>query len=1798
MYLMNLKSCLLAFVALFLLLSGTVPARAGVIINEFLAENDGGLHDCDGDSPDWVEILNDSTNVVSLAGWGLTDSITNLFRWTFPETNVPPGGCLVVFASGKNRAQPGAELHASFQLDNAGQFLALVEPGGNIAHAYSPSYPGQRRNASYGLQRLLTMVSTTAAARYRVPLNNSLGTTWTSRTFADDTWPTGTNGLGYDRNNTLTDPPSGILAVDFDERGTNPVTQAGFNSFVIDSNVSASAIQTNPTTRIYSGIQLTLSNTAPFGYDDRLRSTPVDSGSFTTAGLLRDHIMSREMTGAGGLDLTFTGLLPSQAYEVTVWSFDTGSTGARVSNWYANGSLVKSNYTFDGSVLPSSDDDYQFTFNAGSTTGGVLVVSGRRDLSSKADSPAVQINAIRLSRTGYRRQIVSDVESALYGVNGSIYVRLPFTLTNAALPQKLWLNVRYDDGFIAYLNGQVVASRNAPATPAYNSTATAPHYGGEVERIPIPVTPGSLVNGTNILAIHGLNLAANDSDFLIQAELQAELGTDAPWRYFWPPTPGQPNGEGYLGFVADTRFSVNRGFYDVPFQVAITSATAGASVYWTTNGSTPSPTNGFLFDTPIPVGQTLALRAVAYAPDLIPTEVETHSYLFLQQVLSQPSSLPDYPATWQGSYPADYGMDPNVVNHLVYGATISNDLRSLPSLSVVLSHTDLWGATLGIYNHSTSMGPTWERPASIELIHPDSSTEFAVNCGIEIHGGASRDNARTPKHSLGLSFKSTYGPARLRYGWFDGPVRNFDTIILRGLGFGDAWPSRYSDTTSTNIGGTTIRGLRYRPENATYLKDTWIKETFREMGHLATRSTFAHLYLNGLYWGLINPSERIDASFAASHLGGREMDWDVMAGDESYSVAELRDGLRYDWDQLIAQIRAGVTTEASYQAVLDKVDVVNLIDYMMVHGVAEMEDWPFHNWYSAHRRETNGLPGTKWVFLPWDQEIGMDRFVRRDRVIGLGSSSSNNTPGEIYTALRAYPEFRRLYGDRVQKHMFNGGALAASNSIARFERLGARIFQALVPESARWGDARAFTIGANPGTGQTFTRDEWWVPELQQIYSNYFGNLHELYISNFQAHGLYPLTGAPEFSQFGGAVPAGFALTMTQTNTTGSIYYTMDGSDPREYGTANVAPGAQAYSLPLILNAPTVVSARVLNGTAWSALVQATFYPPQDLTHLALAEVMYHPPAMGVTNCDEFEFLELQNLGTSTLNLTGLSFSQGIAFVFTNGTLLPPGQFFVLVRNPAAFAARYPGVAVQGVFTGKLDNTGETITLSHPAGTEVFSFAWKDVAPWPVTADGFGFSLVPRTPGASPPSANGADWRASTNPGGSPGADDPQPGIVPVVINEVLAHTDLPQLDAVELYNPGDITASVAGWYLTDDPAVPWKYRISAGTTIPAHGTIFFDASQFNAFPGTPTNFSLSSVGDEVYLFSAATNSQLTGYSHGVEFGPSFNGVSFGRVVNELGEEFYPQQLSVTLGQANSGPRVGPIVINEVHYHPETGGFEFIEFLNLIDAPVPLFDPAHPTNAWAVNGLAYTFPTNLTLEANGLLLLVGTDPATFRARYDVPASVTVLGPFTGTLQNDGENLQLLAPDNPNTNEVPYVAVEELRYRDRAPWPAGSDGSGLSLQRRNPAAFANSPANWQAAAPTPGRLFTAADTDGDGMPDAWESDHGTNPLVPDADQDADRDGMTNGQECLAGTDPQSAHSTLRLEASPGAPGGVILSFLAISNRAYAVSCCSTVAGEGWLTLTNLAARSTNRWITLEDSPAAVPRFYRLATPPPQ
>jgi hypothetical protein len=387
--------------------------------------------------------------------------------------------------------------------------------------------------------------------------------------------------------------------------------------------------------------------------------------------------------------------------------------------------------------------------------------------------------------------------------------------------------------------------------------------------------------------------------------------------------------------------------------------------------------------------------------------------------------------------------------------------------------------------------------------------------------------------------------------------------------------------------------------------------------------------------------------------------------------------------------------------------------------------------------------------------------------------------------------------------------------------------------------------------------------------------------------------------------------------------------------------------------------------------------------------------------------------------------------------------------------------------------------LEDPYGEKILDFSYDDG--WYPITDGHGFSLMIADV-SLPWSVWGekASWNVNGVAGGMPGGTDSElvlPG--QVVINEVLAHTDPPQVDAIELRNAGGSPVNVGGWYLTDDFDVPRKYQIPAGTSIAAAGYLPFNESQFNAVPGAAGSFVLNSEGDDAWLFSADAAGNLTGYVDGFEFGATANVVSVGRHVNSVGTVDYPAEKTLTLGSQNAGPLVGPVVVSEIMYHPGSSASNafgaYLELQNIAATNVPLFMQSEATNTWRIrDAVSFEFPQGVVLNPGARVLVVGFDPLTdaaalaqFMAAYQVPGSVPVFGPWQGGLDNSADAVELLKPDLWGTNGVPYLLVDKVSYRDSAPWPAEADGTGASLQRLGVSGYGNEPTNWVAGAPSAG-----------------------------------------------------------------------------------------------------------------------------------
>jgi len=1272
--------------------------------------------------------------------------------------------------------------------------------------------------------------------------------------------------------------------------------------------------------------------------------------------------------------------------------------------------------------------------------------------------------------TLYDAYINTDVEALMYNKMASVYIRIPFEVDDPAELSSVSVKLRYEDGFAAWLNGVEIGSDNLPpgvtaSNLAWNAAAPVVRDEGAavvLTEVFATAAPQSfLVAGTNLLVIHGINKGVGSSDLLMQAEITATLVDEFDLierRYFVTPTPGTVNSGSAIDFVKDTKFSVDRGFYTNALSLVISTATAGAEIRYTLDGSTPTDVTGTLYTGPIAIASTTVVRAAAFRTGWQPSDVDTQSYLFPAAVIRQPVLPAGWPALWSnqgtGITPySDYAMDPDVVDSPAYAGEFPAVLTRIPTLSIVTDQSNLFGVS-GIYDNSLKEGVAWERPASVELICPDGAEGFQVNCGIRMQGGASRSPESSPKHSFRLLFKDIYGPTKLDYPLFDDSVVDeFDTVVLRA-GYNLSWIHRDA-------------GQRTATQ---YARDLFARRVQSRMGHAASHGMMVHLYVNGLYWGIYNPSERPSADFTSSHLGGSKEDWDTT------NSGEVVDGDAVAWNTMMALANGGLATPASYASFMQYCDVVNLADYMIINHYIGNLDWDDHNWYAGRRRRA----GEGFQFFCWDSENSIRNSG--DNRIGL---NNNNKPSRLFTAARANPEFQLLVADRLHRQLFNDGPLTAVNAPAIWREISAVIDTVAVAESARWGDYR---VPAAP-----YTVNDHYLPEQSRILNSYFPGRTATVLAQYAALGLYPALAAPEFAVHGGMFTNSATVTLSGP---AAIYYTLDGSDPREFGTGAIR--GTLLSGPVTLEHSTRVKARCYNGSLWSALTEADFY---DLapSPLRITEIMHSPrvPDAGeMTVCgdsEDYSFLEICNGGDETVGLVGVEFTDGIRFNFSSSPflLLAPGEYAVVVKDRDAFAARYPGVqsTVAGEYLGSLSGSGEQVQVSAHGIGPLIDFEYNDARSWPLAACGAGHSLVPLNAESVSGAllSYGGNWRASWNVDGSPGAADSPAPLVHLCLNEIAAHTDLndpayPDYDSndwIELYNSGDAAVSLSGFYLSDDPADLLKWPLPDGVQLNAGAFIAFDEITGFHTP-YPAGFGINKAGEQI-LLSYAPAAALVRVADAIRFKGQANGAALGRIPDGTG---YWVATVPTRSAANQPADSHP-VISEIMYHPAEGegtgkesDFEYIEICNPGPDAVPLWttDKGQVVGSWRIDGeVSYKFPASTQLPAGSRILLLAFDPAdtqlkaAFAARYNLSPAVPLFGPYEGKLSNKGGRITLEKPQAPDGvgDDISWIIVDELNYYDADPWMVPADGLGYALHRSLAGAAAADPASWMDGVPSPG-----------------------------------------------------------------------------------------------------------------------------------
>jgi hypothetical protein len=1831
--------CLLLFTSI------SIQAQNGLIISEFMAGNSKTLLDDYGNSEDWIEIANTGSTNVNLYNWALTDNAGNLTKWQFPATNLPPGGHLIVFASNRDRHTAGQPLHTNFKLDAAGEYLALVRPDGSIATQFSPTYPPQVTDVSYGFALTysnVTLVSTGATARVLVPSVANGGATlnyiWTGATnhepFNAATWQSGVFGMGFAVSNVPVASPAMKLRFNFSAAPAGGVIVDSKPSGTLHNGVNNSAVWavTNtdaaipPVTR--TGVmqftntgasQITVAADPDFNGPQGTIAFWIRTPGATGAGTEGAVIFDRRNNNGDVIVLHDNGRVFVQAYNNNnaVNTFESASSIAdnrwhHVAYVYDQGSSGSIAIYIDGVLNASHANSGSWVWKTNQQIElGRSHDSYWRRLDGALDDVRIYNQMLPSSDLAQimagdglinPADIGTSLQTPMFNTNASAFIRVPFVIGSPTNFSLLNLKVKYDDGFIAWINGVEVNRANAPAEDlAWNSSATARHAAANFESLMFGVPDNLLRAGTNILAIQAMNFAANDGSFLMLPELTGGgLTANEYGLYFTQPTPGTGNlgGSSKPGpGIADVQHAPN-----VPLD-----------------------------------DDNLVITATVFATARAVTNVTLHYRVMfageINQTMFDDGAHGDGAAgdgIYGATIPASAGTTGQMVRYYITAADTSNTVSRLPLFMDPLSTAEYFGTVINP-NYVTSSLPIVHLFAPASVLQPGSGPG-----GWTDQTGADSDAGGYVSVYYDGEF---YDNVKM---WLRGNTTSLYYKKSHRITFNQEHPFRHNES------GERIRHTSFTADypDPTYMRQGLSFWLCNSIGVPAPFYAPYRLQLNGAFYQLANHNDVHDEELLTrlgyDPNGAIYNDADTLQPGSTYDKKTRQWDGNEDFTQLANAISESLADGQRRTNIFDMLDLPEVVNYLAAARLAHENDDVWANMSVYHDNDGDGL----WRILPFDMnlswgaaymdEAGSDPYgysgiqVTNDNLKSFplyGSSQALPEGGgswnRLYNAIFTEPKTREMFLRRLRTVMdeyLKPPGTATTNS-PLYQQVVAwqdRIPVEAALDRAWWGW---------PGFGGQCNFD----PGINL--TNGVNSLLTDFLNNRRRHlyGKHSVTNTALAIGIGKTQNAGIPLAQP-TNATLAIigwdYNPVSSNQDEEFvlltnannfavdisgwkldgglefkfkfgtviptgGTLYVSPDTKAFRNRAV--SPRGGEGRFVVGpysghlNAWGESLTITddtgrlvcsnnFAGTPSLAQqfLRVTEIMYNPsPAPAITNDTQlFEYVELRNISTNTtLNLNGVRFTNGVSFNFTGSavTSLAPGQRVLVVRNQAALTARYGGgLLIAGEFGGALNSAGETLHLEDAAGEKILEFVYNNS--WYPITDGLGFSLVIVNDLALWSTwGDKASWRASGGLNGAPGAADPAaPAFAPILLNEVLAHTDLPDRDSFELFNPATTNVNLGGWFLTDDFFTPKKYRIPNGTTINAGGRLVFNDTQFNTGANA---FLFSEYGESAYLFSGDANTNLTGYYHGWDFKASPNGVSFGRYVDSQTNTHFVLQSTNTLNAANALPRVGPVVISEIMYHPTdlTNGVdndleEFIELQNITGTNVPFYCTftneigyglAARTNTWQLrNAVDFDFPTNVTLVASGRLLVVGFNPTNttqldaFRALYSVPPTVPVYGPWSGKLDNSGEQIEFKYPDRPDatgTNVfVPYVMIEEINYTDVAPWPTNTDGFGNSLQRLVSSSFGNDPTNWFAGSPT---------------------------VVP--------------------ANPASAPL---LQASLAGNGQFALGFTAMANATYTIQSTETLAPANWQTWQQVVSAPTNRMVTLTNSPAGSGgKFFRIVTP---
>lgn len=922
----------------------------------------------------------------------------------------------------------------------------------------------------------------------------------------------------------------------------------------------------------------------------------------------------------------------------------------------------------------------------------------------------------------------------------SVFMRKKFSLTDTKSIESLWLNMDYDDGFVAYINGIEVcrAGLGEPGTPvAFNKFANSHeakiYQQGKPEGFNISNYTYLLKEGENILSIQVHNTGTGSSDLsaipFLTVGYKTRVDINAPVSEYLDLPTLFPHSNFKLSSTGETlclTFKDGTVSDSIRFDVIPGNFSFGRSLN--------EPAKWGYFQTPTPGLQNITETLFEVVkgeiqfsvPEMflsVPVNLLLEGAQTGEEIRYTENGLE--PTMESPKYDSGIALDKNkVIRARIFKAGaipgkissrtyIFGEKPALPVISVSTNPDNLWDNDTGIYvlgNDYTNENPyfganfweDWEKPASIEMMGEDGKLLFSMNCGIKIFGAWSRAH---PNKSLAVFFKKEYGDPMLEDVplFKSKPIHTFKSLVLRNSG-NDYSYTKFRDGMMTSL----VRNM-----------DVDIAD-FQPVV----------MYLNGEYWGLINLREKINEDYLENNHEVKADKVDIL---QSYGVVVEGDNGHYN--QMLAFIESNsMAVDTNYEVVAGKMDISNFIDYQLSEIFFDNRDWPGNNIKFWRPQTEDG----KWRWMMYDTDFGFGIYNGQAYQLNtLDFATAANGPGwpnppwstfllrKLLENLRFRNQFVNRFADMLNT------TFVADEVIQQIDSIADLIEPEIANNYKRWN---------NPGINQ-------WQNSVQ-VMRNFASQRVNYMRNHIQQKFSLPKINDVTVS----IVPApGGNVQLNSLKITGSTWKGKYFENVPVTLTANSFPGYKFrnWEVDGVTIQDKTIELNLKSATNIRVLFEET---EDDGKTIVINEINYNSPIDHVAG----DWVELFNWGKSDIDISGWIFkddTDGHGFVIPGNTVLKSNEYVVLCRNVASFNLVHPDVLnLVGEFDFGLASTVDVARLFDSSGILVDEVSFGSELPWPAEPNGTGPTLELMQ--YSYDNTDPASWKSSLVNLGTPGREN------------------------------------------------------------------------------------------------------------------------------------------------------------------------------------------------------------------------------------------------------------------------------------------------------------------------------------------------------------------------------------------------------------------------------------------------------------